>query len=714
MSGSRKFERLAWALTALMLALALLVMYAAGTGVLSVARSMGYEDRLFDNSRVHTLDIVMDDWEDFIQNATSEEYYAASVVIDGEAYKNIGLRAKGNTSLSTVAALGSERYSFKLEFDHYDKGKTYHGLDKLCLNNLIQDATMMKDYLTYTMMDAFGVNAPLCSYVYITVNGADWGLYLAVEGVEESFLQRNYGADYGELYKPDSMSMGGGRGNGKAFDMDAFQFDADGAAAPDSPAAAPDSPAAAPDDAQHQAAPDKSDGSGDNPTDMLRGASVSVDEQTVREAFRAQGLDESLLDGVDFTSLTMQTLLSLAEKLGMDKSIALAQALLPELAGNLPDMGGFDGVPDMGGGMGASDVKLQYIDDEPESYQNIWDSAKTDVTQADQTRLIAALRTLSGADAEDAVDAEQVMRYFVVHNFVCNGDSYTGSMVHNYYLYEKDGVLSMIPWDYNLAFGTFQATDADSAVNAPIDAPISGGTDEDRPMWSWILSSERNTEAYHALFAEFLSEVDIGRLIDSAYTLIAPYISRDPTAFYTADEFELGVQTLRRFCQLRTESIEKQLEAGGTTQQQRYADASGLTLSDMGSMGGGMGGFGGGQPQDGEFDADFRPDAREEGGNPPEEDQQPSGSWRPELPTGAQDDAPDDALTREAAPNLPEDVPDENGEMASRPEQPQPQSAAPDANGGAARMAGSETLLLLLVSLAVLAAGLITAKLYRA
>ena len=96
---------------------------------------------------------------------------------------------------TTVSSLGSERYSFKIEFDHYDSSKSYHGLDKLSLNNLIQDSTMMKDYLTYTMMNAFGVNSPLCSYVYITVNGEDWGLYLAVEGVEEAFLERNYGSD---------------------------------------------------------------------------------------------------------------------------------------------------------------------------------------------------------------------------------------------------------------------------------------------------------------------------------------------------------------------------------------------------------------------------------------------------------------------------------------------------------------------------------------
>lgn len=74
-----------------------------------------------------------------------------------------------------------------------------------------------------TRCGGFRGGRPLCSFVYITVNGEEWGLYLAVEGVEEAFLERNCGSDYGELYKPDSVSMGGGRGNGAGFDMDDWQ-----------------------------------------------------------------------------------------------------------------------------------------------------------------------------------------------------------------------------------------------------------------------------------------------------------------------------------------------------------------------------------------------------------------------------------------------------------------------------------------------------------
>ena len=67
-------------------------------------------------------------------------------------------------------------YSFKVEFDHYDGASAYHGLDKLSLNNLIQDNTLMKDFLCYQLMGAFGVAAPLCSYASVSVNGEPWGL----------------------------------------------------------------------------------------------------------------------------------------------------------------------------------------------------------------------------------------------------------------------------------------------------------------------------------------------------------------------------------------------------------------------------------------------------------------------------------------------------------------------------------------------------------
>lgn len=249
--------------------------------------------------------------------------------------------------------------------------------------------------------------------------------------------------------------------------------------------------------------------------------------------------------------------------------------------------------------MGSDDVKLHYIDDDFSSYDNIFDNAKTDITDQDKRRLIASLKALNeGTDVEAVVEVDEVIRYFVVHNFVCNFDSYTGSMIHNYYLYEEDGVLSMIPWDYNLAFGGFQgAEDATALVNYPIDDPVSGGTTEDRPMLAWIFADEKYTALYHQYFAEFLTYFtsgDFAAEYERVARMIAPYVEQDPTKFCTYEAFETGTQTLKDFCLLRAQSIQGQLNGtipadseGQAAQEESLVDASHLTVSDMGSMMGG-------------------------------------------------------------------------------------------------------------------------------
>lgn len=508
MSKHKSIDRICVIAIVLSLILTLVFVNGEQLGITKTAYAAAYENRLFAADRVHTIDILTDDWDSFIKTAQSEEYSACTVVIDGESYKNVGIRGKGNTSLSTVSSMDSDRYSFKIEFDRYDSNKSYYGLDKLCLNNIIQDNTYMKDYLAYRLMNEFGVNAPLCSYAYITVNGEDWGLYLAVEGVEEAFLERNYGSSYGELYKPDSMSFGGGRGNGKDFKPNDLEDISDNK----NPPTFTDSP------------PDR-----DFPPNF----------------------------GND----------------GSDRK-------------------------DMGGGKGSDDVKLKYTDDNYSSYSNIFDNAKTEITNSDKDRLIRSLKSLgSYENIEEVVDIDKVIRYFVVHNFVRNGDSYTGSMIHNYYLYEENGQLSMIPWDYNLAFGTFQSGNANSEVNSPIDSPVSGDM-SDRPMIGWIFSDEKYTEIYHRYFSEFISSVDITAIIDETTELISSYVEKDPTKFCTFEEFEKGVDSLRLFCELRLQSVQGQLNGtipsdseGQNSDSSALIDTSALNLSDMGTMN--MGNFGG-------------------------------------------------------------------------------------------------------------------------
>ncbi len=459
----------------------------------------------------------------------------------------------------------------------------------MCLNNLIQDNTYMKDYLAYRLMAGFGVDAPLCSYVWVTVNGEAWGLYLAAEAVEDSFLDRVYGGE-GDLYKPDSMSMGGGGpGHGREFNMEDFlDENADAMGFPWNRT---------------------SDGEGTAETEQTDKRDAFPQPPGGQSGERPQRPERSS-DGEDGPS---------SNPFGE--------------SGDRPEMpGGFGGGMPGGMGMGSSDVKLQYTDDDADSYSNIFGNAKTSVTGADKARLIRSLKALGeGENLDDVLDIDEVMRYFVVHNYLVNGDSYTGSMIHNYYLHEADGKLSMIPWDYNLAYGTFQGRDASDAVNDPIDTPLSVTGDGSRPMADWIFRSEEYTELYHQYFSAFLDSEDVGALIDETAAMIAPYVEKDPTAFCTYEEFETGVAALKSFCEKRTESVRGQLDGtipstdeGQEADPSNLVDASDLTLSDMGSMGGGNGGPGGGPSFGSGGDAPFG------SGGPPSFDQNAeSGSFRP-------------------------------------------------------------------------------------
>jgi len=534
MSTSKHIDKIC--LVAVMLAFALTV----GCFLISPAEGkafdMKYEQKLFDTSKVHTIDIIMDEPQSFLDSCESEEYSLCSVIIDGEAFRNVAIRGKGNTSLSSVASMDSSRYSFKVEFDHYSDSNSYYGLDKLSLNNLIQDNTMMKDYLVYEMMREFGAAAPLCSFAYITFNGEAFGLYLAVEAIEDSFLQRNYGNDHGNLYKPDSTGFGGGRGNGKDFNME--------------------------------------DMIADFPKEITA-SMPQMPDRTLQDAARSKPQFESASERPDNI---------------------LPPGEISDMQQQTKNPRQFDGP---GGGMGSEDTKLLYTDDNYDSYSNIFNHAKTDITDSDKDRLIASLKALQNKEnIENIVAVEDVIRYFVVHNYAANGDSYTGSIIHNYYLYENDGTLSMLPWDYNLAFGTFQGGSSSDSVNDPIDTPMNTGA-SDRPMIDWILEDEAYLAMYHEYFAQFLQDVDIQSMIEHASRIIDPYVQTDPTKFCTYEEFEAAVEALKLFCEKRSQSIQGQLDGtipstseGQIENPDVLIDTSDLNTSDMGSMGG-MGGHGG-------------------------------------------------------------------------------------------------------------------------
>lgn len=515
----------------------------------SSVATMEYESTLFDTSEIMTVNIIMDEdqWQELLDNAISEKYYACDVEINGETISNVGIRTKGNTSLSSIANdPDTDRYSFKIKFDKYVDGQTCMGLDKLVLNNNFADATNRKEALVYDMFQYLGADASLYHYAKISVNGEYWGTYLALEAVEDSFKLRNYGVSDGKLYKPETMGMGNDqKEDGINSDMSDRNVDTD--------------------------ADTNADTNVDSNTNIFGSEEVDLarDNNPMDRPERPQG---------DF------------DQADMDEKFKDPQ-------GDPGDFGGFD---NRNGG-----ADLNYTDDDTDSYSTIWDGADGKVTDSDKERVVTAIKNINeGTDLTTYLDVDNILKYMAVHEFVVNLDSLSGNMAHNYYLYENDGQLNIIPWDYNLSFGgmmnggmgggpgreSTESSGATSMINDPIDTPFDG-TD----FFDALLENEEYLAQYHEYLRQLAEEyVQGGRLQEVWERLDAQtdeLIETDPTAFYTAAEYEEAKETLWTVLQLRAESVLGQLNGtipstddGQQNAQDTLIDGSAIDLSVMGEF----------------------------------------------------------------------------------------------------------------------------------
>ncbi|MED1795497.1 CotH kinase family protein [Brevibacillus nitrificans] len=485
-------------------------------GVTISGQGQTYATDVFDQSKVTTVDISVDeaDFTKMLENPLDEEMYSADVVINGEKVENVGFRTKGNLTLRSVAQMeDSDRYSWKIDFDKYVDEQNLHGLKKLNLNNNYSDPSQMREYLAYSLMKKMGIPTPNFSYMYVTINGKEWGLYLGVEAIEETFLQQNFENARGDLYKPDGT--------------------------------------------------------------------------------------------------------------GSD---------------------------------------LKWISDDISDYSGM--NLKTNKDTKDQSELIEMLDAINnGGDMEKYLDVDEMLRYFAVNTAVVNLDHYQGSLKHNYYLYEENGVFSILPWDYNMSFGGFgvggmgggggkpgeagQQNDAgkqaenkanaqqaanpnanqaaankagnaqnnmqrgqfpgggggmadmaanfmsEDNINFSITTPVSGTTLEDRPLLNALLSNDE----YRAKYNEYLQEIAtnyfteeyMGTMTADIANLITPYVEKDPTKFYTTEQLKesvSGEKSLVQFAVKRSASILAQLSGELVVEANTTGGMGGP--GEMPQMGGGQ------------------------------------------------------------------------------------------------------------------------------
>ena len=119
----------------------------------------------------------------------SRKYAKCTVKIDDQTFENVGIHIKG--------AAGSgrpwdDKPALTVNFDKFTKGQSWKGLDKIHLNNSVQDGSYLNEILCSELAAAMGLPTARAAHAVVELNGRKVGLYVLKEGYNAAFVRRNF------------------------------------------------------------------------------------------------------------------------------------------------------------------------------------------------------------------------------------------------------------------------------------------------------------------------------------------------------------------------------------------------------------------------------------------------------------------------------------------------------------------------------------------
>ncbi len=98
----------------------------------------------------------------------------ATIEFDGNTWTNVGIRYKGNSSLTSAWSSGSLKLPFKLDFDEFEDdyptidNQRFYGFQQLSFANGFSDDTYLRETITYDLMHDAGLVAGETAFYEIT------------------------------------------------------------------------------------------------------------------------------------------------------------------------------------------------------------------------------------------------------------------------------------------------------------------------------------------------------------------------------------------------------------------------------------------------------------------------------------------------------------------------------------------------------------------
>ncbi len=292
---------------------------------------------------------------------------------------------------------------------------------------------------------------------------------------------------------------------------------------------------------------------------------------------------------------------------------------------------------------------LAYTGDDLKRYDEIANYAKLRGDEASMQRVVAAFKSVDeGRDIDAHVDVESVMKYMALQTIVVNYDCMTGKNTQNYYLREADGKISLIPWDYNLAWGGYPDDEGDfedfgdfdpekwntwfdslsqeqrdsmqqafsqqwsnmpmgdggdadfnkeaarQIVNFPIDTPFTSKLSKRIFFMNLLANEAYKVRYYHylnVLCNQYIKGGGFKKIVDTINEEIGSFVGTEDNAFYSNKRFHKAMQTFNTLLQKRAQSVLGQINGkipatwdAQKAEPEKLINSDDINLSDLGGL----------------------------------------------------------------------------------------------------------------------------------
>jgi spore coat protein CotH len=144
------------------------------------------------------------------------EWHECTILFEGKVWNHVGIRYKGNSSLMSAASQENGKYSYKLDFDQFEKqyaetkNQRFYGFKQLNLINNFKDPSLMREKIASDLLREFGIPAAMTSFYVVYIdngNGPQFaGIYTMVEEIDNTVIKTQFKSKKGNLYKPEGRA----------------------------------------------------------------------------------------------------------------------------------------------------------------------------------------------------------------------------------------------------------------------------------------------------------------------------------------------------------------------------------------------------------------------------------------------------------------------------------------------------------------------------